>query len=233
MLYVNGDGELQDSEGREVNLKTKFFDASKVAPFSVLAIVGRFSNLHQALNHLIESVYKVNITRISRTEKNKGRDYASSAYTVTADLDYIGDPNDKKLKDFITQLYTFRGASINFFNFIKEHLECINESYSIKDFDVSLYSKDYALYHYLEESDRIILQLNPIEVYGLREVDSFKLDSMDQAIYLSFITKFMEIYGNYAINNEVSYYYNNYEMWLYSVFNKYFISSIIKDFYNC
>jgi hypothetical protein len=231
MLYVDYEGNLKGSKDK---LKTLFFNSFEVAPFSILSVVGQFSNLHQAMNHLIESTYKVNLTRVSRTEKNKGGDYSSNAYTVTADVNYVGDRNNNEnLRSFLTKLYTFKGSSTNFLKtIIKSESKYIDRYYSEDELDSELFSKDYALYQYVPDlmDSPKILQYTPIDIDGLRRGEDFKLDIMDQSIYLSFITKFMEMFGNYIVQSDLVF-YSNYEMWLFSVLNKYFYHDLVEDFY--
>ena len=65
---------------------------------------------------------------------------------------------------------------------------------------------------------------------GLRDTKyykKFELDSMGQAVYLGYVTKFMEMFGNYMLQSELNYYIQ-YEVWLHHIFKKYFRSLTVE-----
>lgn len=233
MLYVDEKGKLLDTEGK-IKIKSKFFvNSTKFNYSSVSLLIGHFGILYKALNDLLESTYKINLGRISRTEKNKGRDYPSSAFTVTAGLEYIMKTQEEMSKDLetlIPHLFTLKGSSKSSLDIItKNNKEFIMGYLKYHEGLRDIYSKDQALYQYIqrERDTPYLINYMPIVVHGLRGT-KFELDVMDQVTYLGHMTKFMEMMGNYMIPSEIPYYPDIYENWLFHIFKKYFKYSFLE-----
>jgi hypothetical protein len=230
MYYVSSEGILKNTDEKVITDELFFCNSSKLKNSMLHQVVKSYSLLHQALNSLIESTYRVNIERVSRTEKNKGGEYSSSSFTITAGLENIED--GEALKKFREVLYTLKGSSVKFLNdVIKNGSKIIRGYFNI---DEELLKKDTHLYQKIQEVNSLpsIMRFSPININRLlkdRYDKKFKLDAMDQAIYLGYATKFMEMFANYMLQTEVNYYFSNYEFWLFSLLEKYFNYSLIEN----
>jgi hypothetical protein len=185
-------------------------------------IVKHYPSLLQMVNYMIESLYRVNIERISITEKNKGRDYSSSSYTVTTNI--IEDIINPSLNSiWLNKRYDLINSS-------NELLKNISEE------DIKYFKDPIIDIEGIEDTElnksifisgvRYRIQFYEIKPTGLN-VGNFKLDAMEQSIYLSQVTRFMEMFGNVILNfNE---YIQVYEFWLWKIFKKYFKYEIIRD----
>lgn len=238
MLYIDIEGFLKDAD-EDVDFQEKFFN--QIIDFHLDTLAPAIINssvLHKVLNHLIEMFYKVNIVRVSRTEKNKGGDYPSTAYTITAGLESLGEyipPGECERKSHMLDgfVFTLKGASINFLqNIIQNQVHFINKFYSVndKEFISQVLKKDTQLYQFIVYNKvDCCVQFNLIKIVRLKK-EVFELNALDQAVYLSFVTKFMEMLGNYMISGEFDTQLTSYELFLLSILDKYFEYEIIDVF---
>jgi hypothetical protein len=227
MLYVNKNGVLMD-EDKIVNPKDKFCNPEIYKYAMLVRATSSMSVLHQAISYYLELNYTAELERISRTEKNKGGDFRSSAYTVTAGLSKIQKtPAEikKDLKYISGYLYTLKGSSTSFMNHILDKHDSFVRAYiSGEDINKLEHLKeDRNIYQCVSipNKEPCVLMLNSIRIKGLR-ITPFELDSLDKSLYLSHLTKFMEILGNFAIQGELEYRIILYEMYLFYILNKYF-----------
>lgn len=216
---------------------SSFFTKWDLFNYSMLyEVVKNFSVVHKIVNYILESNYTVHLDQISRTEKNKGRDYMSSGYTVTAGISHKDiNPSETKnvMKGFNDYLYTFRGVSSNFFKTVVTSYPNIINTYLNYDQPPEFHKyigQDIYLTQYMPDKNEnpYWIVFNPVKIIGLRE-ESFNLDVMDQSMYLSYMTKFMEMFGNCYLTDELTQTVNMYELWLFSILNKYFKYYFVTD----
>lgn len=241
MYWVNKEGKVGESSGHRERAKfgIRFFYKWGHFTYSMFyEVVKNLSAIHKAVNYIIECNYTIHVDRVSRTEKNKGRDYMSSGYTVTAGISHKDRDIDTKedMKIFDNYLFTFRDSSAFFIQKAAIAFPGIIHAYLVENQDEEFNEcvrKDTQLYQLLvgEKIDTCWIEFNPVRIKGLRE-DTFNLDALDQSIYLSYATKFMEMAGNYSVHGEMMATVLSYEAWLFHVLNKYFRYEIISDFYD-
>lgn len=238
MYWVDKEGKVQSTSEDKSRAGVRFFNKWGHFTYSMLyEVVKNFSAIHKAVNYIIECNYTIHVDRVSRTEKNKGRDYMSSGYTVTAGISHKDRDNETKedMKIFDNCFFTFRDTSVYFIKKAVVSFPDIIHAYLAEDQDEEFNEcvrKDTQLYQFLQGDDinTCWIEFNLVRIKGIRE-DIFNLDALDQSIYLSYVTKFMEMAGNYSIQGEMMGTILSYEAWLFHVLNKYFKYEIITDFY--
>ena len=237
MFYVDKDGVLFNS-GKDIKFKYTFLTQQHNMGYFDLAmmfnVVFNFSYIAQFMNKMLELSYEVNIERISRTEKNKHRSYSNSSYTVTAGITQRGGNSSQVVTDYLEDipryLLTLRGSTINLLtNLLNGDLAdrtyfisyCGPFSRESQD-DVKYLERDKGLNQIVtqERGNEIIFNFLPIRIVGMKDA-IFTMDAVDQSIYLGYITKYMEMMGNYMNNVEYWDFVYRYEIWLISTFKKY------------
>jgi len=205
MNYANEKGIVMSAEDKEIT--KAIFPPMPIKPDlnARMDFVGTLPVLLQLVNKIIEMQYDVRPDNITLTEKNKGGEYSSSAFTITTIMEILTDA-EYAIDGYLTESsFTFKGAP---FWFIKEMFSYATaatpidvENATNKPF-MEMVEKDHWLVDVIRDPDAgtdFLTEYRPFALTPKGESKGLNLDSVDKVRYQAFMTKYMELDCNQNI----------------------------------
>lgn len=254
---VSSKGDVFHFQGKKVEDMSKFFVESRISKHVIRNIpeVSNYSSILRYVNDTLSYIYRVNSERVSLTEKNKGGTYPSSSFTVTTNLEVVGEYENieqkkkefftiKKSSQFLMQCLIEAGKGSTYFKlesidkvkdkdkFPKIPKKEIEEKGSYAKALFSILDEDIALNECREfPKGWFWITYNPFTVQLKNE--KFELNSTHRVRYLSYITKYIENVSNLSSNPDFSLeerqgLIQRYELFLFEILEEYFDIEDIK-----
>lgn len=236
MLTVNDKGFICSTTGGQLSEKAFF----PVTPFkeklvSKFEFMNKVPVVFQILDKILDLDNKISLENISLTEKNKGGEYQSSAFMISTKIESFVEITDAQyLLDLLMEsAFTLKNASfftaMQMYSFVKEATSIDLVDPKNKDI-LEEVKKDSWLVDLLLDPQSGTTFLTTYKSFVFKDIEDIPLlNVVDQARYLAFVTKYMEIEVNQTIltpekvvQEERLYWEQQYLLWLIKIFQKSF-----------